>query len=216
MSTIQIVIVDDHTLFRVGLVATIEHGCPDIYVTGQADCGAALFALLPSTPVDLVLLDIKLPDMGGAQIARQLRRDYPLIKIVAVSAENAIETIEEMLEAGIDGFVSKQRCDATELASAVRTVMGGLGYFGRDISAILMGIYASKKKSLELTSEFTDRERQIILLCRDGFMAKEIADQLGISTFTVNEHKKHIFKKLGINNTREMVHYALKKGIIRI
>ena len=216
MNPIQIIIVDDHTLFRMGLKTAFEHGYPDINVMGEADCGQALFALLPSTPVDLVLLDINLPDVGGAQIAARLRRDHPHIKIVAVSAENASETIAEMLDAGIDGFVSKQKCDAPELAHAIRTVMSGLEYFGRDISSIIIGIYTSKKRTVEMTPEFTDRERQIILLCRDGLMAKEIADRLGISALTVNVHKRNIFQKLGINNTMEMVNYALKKGIIRM
>ena len=210
------IIVDDHTLFRVGLKTAFEYGYPDICVAGEADCGEAFFALLPSTPADIVLLDINLPDIGGVEIARRLRRYYPHVKILAVSAENANETIREMLEAGVDGFVSKQKCNTDELAHAIRTVMNGLEYFGRDISAIIIGVYVSKKKTAEITHEFTEREREIILLCRDGLMVKEIAGRLGISTHTVNAHKRNIFQKLDINNTMEMVQYALKKGIIRM
>jgi len=121
-----------------------------------------------------------------------------------------------MLEAGIDGFISKQRGDVNELARAIRTVYSGLEYFGRDISSIIFDVYVAKKKSSAVTSEFTAREREIILLCREGLMCKEIANRLGISINTVNNHKKNIFQKLGINNTMEMVQYALKKGIIRV
>jgi DNA-binding CsgD family transcriptional regulator len=74
----------------------------------------------------------------------------------------------------------------------------------------------AKKKTSVVSSDFTNREREIILLCRDGLMCKEIADRLGISINTVNNHKKNIFLKLGINNTMEMVQYAMKNGIIRI
>ena len=213
---VKVIIVDDHSLFRVGLKAAFQHGCPDISVTGEADCGEALFTLLPETPADLVLLDINLPDTSGIEIARRLRSDYPEVKILAISAENATDTILALLEVGINGFISKQNSDAEELAEAIRSIMNGLEYFGRDISSIIFGIYVSKKKTSTVTNEFTEREREIIYLCRDGLMSKEIAARLNISTHTVNTHKRHIFEKLGINSTMEMVQYALKKGIIRI
>jgi DNA-binding NarL/FixJ family response regulator len=214
---IRVIVVDDHTLFRVGIRTAFEYGYPDICVTGEAESGDDLFAMLPTTPVDVVLLDVKLPGgIGGAEIAARLRRDYPDVKILAVSAENTSETIQAMIEAGIDGFISKQRSDGDELAAAIRAVMSGLEYFGRDISTIIFGVYVSKKKTAEPTHEFTEREKEIILACRDGLMGKEIADRLGISPYTVNVHKRNIFQKLGINNTMEMVQYALKKGIIRI
>ena len=212
----QVIVVDDHRLFRIGLKAAINAGYPDICIAGETECGNDLFGLLTSTPADVVLLDINLPDIGGAEIARRLRRDYPSIKILAVSAENAVETIESMLEAGIDGFISKQKGDMDELVKAIRTVVEGLEYYGRDIAAIIFGVYVSKKKTTDVTNEFTEREREIILACRDGLMCKEIADRMGVSINTINTHKKRIFMKLGINTTMEMVQYALKKGVIRI
>ena len=213
---IQIIIVDDHRLFRMGMKTIFESRHPDIQVAGEAECGKELFAVLNSTSADLILLDINLPDMSGAAIARRLHQDYPTVKILAVSAENTAETIESMLEAGIDGFIGKQTGDADELAAAIRTIMDGLEYFGRDISSIIFDVYVSKKKTTNVTAEFTEREREIILACRDGLLCKEIANRLGISMHTVNAHKKNIFAKLGINNTMEMVQYALKKGIIRV
>ena len=213
---IQIIIVDDHRLFRIGLKAAIHADYPDICVTGEAGSGKDLFDLLASTPADIVLLDINLPDLGGAEIARRLRRDYPALKILAVSGENTTEAIESMLEAGIDGFVSKQEGNADELVRAIRTLIDGLEYYGRDISAIIFGVYVSKKKTVDVTGEFTEREREIIHACREGLQCKEIAERLGVSVNTINTHKKRIFMKLGINTTMEMVQYALRKGIIRI
>ena len=213
---VRIIIVDDHRLFRMGMKTIFESRHPDIQVAGEADCGKELFAVLNSTPADLILLDINLPDMSGAAIARRLHQDYPTVKILAVSAENTAETIESMLEAGIDGFIGKQTGDADELAAAIRTIMDGLEYFGRDISSIIFDVYVSKKKTTNVTAEFTEREREIIMACRDGLLCKEIANRLGISMHTVNAHKKNIFAKLGINNTMEMVQYALKKGIIKV
>jgi len=213
---IQIIIVDDHRLFRMGLRNTFRLAYPDINVIDEAESGEALFALHTLDKADLALLDINLPGMSGADIARRLRRDYPAVKILAISAENSNDTIHAMIEAGIDGFISKQRGDADELADAIRSVINGEEYFGRDISSIIYDVYVAKKKTTIITPEFTDREREVIQLCRDGLMCKEIADKLDISINTVNTHKKNIFLKLGINNTMEMVRYALKHGIIRV
>jgi two-component system response regulator NreC len=164
----------------------------------------------------MALLDINLPGVGGAEIARRLRREYPDVKILAISAENTVETIQAMLEAGIDGFISKQKGNDNELAGAIRSIMGGAEYYGRDISSIIFGVYVSKKKTAAVTDEFTEREREIIIACRDGLLCKEIADRMGVSINTINTHKKRIFQKLGINTTIEVVQYALKKGIIRV
>jgi DNA-binding NarL/FixJ family response regulator len=213
---IRIIVVDDHALFRRGIRAAFRYECTDIAIVAEAESGAELFDVLASTAADLVLLDINLPDIAGADIARRLRNDYPDMKILAVSAENTAETIGAMLEAGIDGFVSKQNGDTDELADAIRTVVSGMEYYGRDIAAIMFAVYVSKKKTIEVTQEFSEREREIILLCRDGLMVKEIAARLGVSVNTIMTHKKRIFQKLGINNTVEMVQYALKRGIIRI
>jgi DNA-binding NarL/FixJ family response regulator len=213
---IQVVIVDDHNLFRKALKTTIKWEYSDLALAGEAETGEELFDVLASTPADIVLLDINLPDIPGVEIAKRLRRDYPDMKILAVSAENTADTIQAMIEVGIDGFISKQQGDFDELANAIRTIMSGSEYFGRDIASILYNVYVSKKKTTAISDEFTDREREIILLCRDGLMVKEIAARLGVSINTIMTHKKRIFLKLGINNQMEMVHFALKRGIIRI
>ena len=213
---IRVIIVDDHKLFREGLMATLHPLFFNIEVVGEVGCGEALFQLLASTPADLVLLDIKLPDMHGVDVVRRLRRDYPDIKIFAISVENNPQTVELMVNAGINGFISKQQGDARELSEAFDTVMNGGEYFGKDIASLIYDLYVAKKKTMKITSEFTPREKEILLLCCEGLVYKEIAERLGITFHTVNTHKKNIYQKLGINNTMEMVQYALKTGIIQM
>jgi len=215
-NTISVIVVDDHSLFRTSLKAAFEMHHPDILIVGEAESGEELFRVLAATPAELVLLDINLPDVWGVEVARRLRKEYPDLKILAVSAENTAKTIQAMLEAGIHGFISKRHGNAAELADAIRTVMSGAEYFGRDIAAIILDVYVAKKKTDTVTAEFTEREREIIIACRDGLVCKQVADRLGISIHTVNTHKRSIFQKLGINNTMEMVQYALKLGIIRM
>jgi DNA-binding NarL/FixJ family response regulator len=211
---IRIIITDDHKLIRMTLGLAFESSFPDIAVVGEADSGEKLISMLSTTPADLVLLDINLPGMGGLEAARRLKRDYPDIKILAISADSSAERLEAILEVGIHGFVSKQHSDAKEIAEAIRTVMSGMEYFGQDVASLIHGIYVSKKKTTRASPEFSPREQEIIALCGKGLISKEIAALLKISTNTVLTHKERIFKKLGINNTMEMVQYALKKGII--
>jgi len=212
---INVIIVDDHELIRMSFRMNFSV-YPDIKVTGEAGTGAELFALLGTTPCDLVLLDIGLPDMSGVEIARCLRRDYPAVKILAISAENTHDTIQALLEAGIEGFISKQSGKVEEIIRAMRSVMDGDEYYGSDITTMIYKIVVSKKHAAAALPEFTAREKEIIELCRDGLIAKEIAQRLDISVNTVRNHKNNIFHKLGLFNTMEMVQYALKNGIIRI
>jgi DNA-binding NarL/FixJ family response regulator len=152
--------------------------------------------------------------MTGIEIARQLKNTHPDLKILALSSENTASVISDLLDIGINGFISKRTGGVSMLADAIRSVMSGFDYYGKDISDVIYSIYVAKKKTTEVTSDFTVQEKNIILLCRDGLQSKQIADKLNISSRTVEKHKNNIFRKLGINNTVEMLNYALKNGII--
>jgi Response regulator containing a CheY-like receiver domain and an HTH DNA-binding domain len=214
MEKIKIIIVDDHELFRLSLRMAIEFNHKDIVITGEVGSGTAFFELLKTVAADMVLLDIAMPGMSGFDIARRLKTEYPDLKILAVSAENAASTIEEMLEIGIEGFVSKSNCKPDILADAIRSVMQGFDYFGKDISEIISRIYIAKKKTTNVGDEFSEQEKNIIELCIQGLPAKLIADRLGISTRTVDWHKSNMFSKLGINSTLELVQFAIKNKIL--
>jgi DNA-binding NarL/FixJ family response regulator len=210
----NIIIVDDHNLIRLGIKSSLKAKHSDICIVGEAGDGKSLFQLLETTQADIVLLDISLPDMSGMDIASRLRNEYPYIKILIVSVENTLSIIEDLLRIGIDGFISKQQATGEELSQAIHSIMDGLEYFGRDITSILYKIYISKKKITTAKLEFSERELDIITLCREGLQSKEIAKHLNISPRTVDTHKNNIFKKLGINSTLEMVLYAMENGII--
>ena len=213
---INVILVDDHELFRLGVKTAIETRHVDLRIVGEAESGAELFALLDVVAADILLLDIVLPDMSGVEIARRIKSERPEIKILAISAENAASVVQAMLEVGIEGFISKRHGGVDTFADAVRSIMQGVEYFGKDISEIIYRIYVSKKKTAEVVSEFTQQEKRIIELCREGLPGKLIAERLNISLRTVDNHKGNIFRKLGINNTMEMVQYALKNGIIQM
>ena len=213
---VNVIIVDDHGLIRLGIKAALMSNCSDICIMGEAGDGKSLFHLLETTRPDIILLDIFLPDTNGIEIARRLRKEYPEIKILIISGENTTDVIQELLTVGIDGFISKQLCTGKETVKAIHTIMNGMEYFGTDIASIIYNIYISKKNVSKGMIEFTQREKEIIDLCSIGLQSKEIANRINVSSRTVDTHKKNIFKKLGINNTLEMVQYAIKHGIISL
>jgi len=213
---IKVLLVEDHELFRLGVKTAIVNRHSDINIIGEAETGAEFFRMMDSMKPDIVLLDIMLPDMSGIEIARRLKREMPDIKILVISSENSIHIVQELLKIGVNGFISKRLSNIDILADAIRSIENGFEYLGKDISDIIYRIYVSKKNTTEITKEFTQTERKIIELCRDGLQSKQIASLLYVSPRTVENHKNNIFRKLGINNTIELIQYAVKNGIVRM
>ena len=212
---IKVVIIEDQDLMRDTLRFSFDN-FDDICVTGDYATGEAFVEALPSLEVDVVLLDIvlKRAPMQGDDVARHIRRERPDVKIIAVSSENNLETLQKMLGAGIDGFVSKDEGSGAALAVAIHDVMSGIEYYTRDISTLLNCI--AKSKNNETMNAFTDQELRILKFCGDGLQGKEIAERLNISVSTVYNHKQNIFKKVGLNSTAEAVLYAVRNGLIRL
>ena len=208
---IKLIIIDDHFLFRMGTKVTLSNSPLGIEVVAEAASGKELFAVLETTAPDLLLLDIMLPDMSGVEIAHRVKATRPEIKILLLSAEEPRKVIEQVLEAGVDGYISKS-AEMREIEDAIVSVVNGLEYFGRDISKVIYDLFSSKKKREQEEARFTVREMEIIQLCSQGLLVKEIAKRLDISPCTVKTHKTNIFHKLGINNSVELVKYVMSLG----
>jgi len=214
-AVIKVIIVEDEFLAR-ELLRDKINDFDDIVVVGDYEGGEALIEALPALDFDVALLDIALKGMPmqGVEVARYLRRERPSVKILAVSSEISKETISKMLDAGIDGFLSKYKISPENFAEAIREVASGLEYFTRDVSAVMRGIIKSKDVTDKFMSQFTEQETRIIELSKEKLPAKLIADRLNISTATVYKHNQNIYKKLGINKSAELAQYALEKGVI--
>lgn len=209
---IKIITVDDHPLIRSGVRLSLLSKKDSYEIVGEASSGDELLSLLSKGIIpDIVLLDIIMPGISGIETAKILRREYPQISILMLSSESKRETILELMEIGIDGYISKNYTDS-ELFNAIDNVAGDLEYFGCDISNIIRDIRVAKTEIHDKI--FTKRELEIIHLCGEGFSAKEIANRLFLSNRTVSNHKQNIFSKMGINNQYEMIKYAIEKGII--
>lgn len=207
----NVALLDDHDLIRLGLRSILSETPHQVSIdVGNAD---ALFEQLQNgTPCDLILLDILLPRTNGVEVAQRLRAEYPNIKIIVVSMETKEYTIIQLMQIGIDGFISKNG-PMEEVRSAINSVEEGVPYYGRDIAVLVRDIVDARldKKSSAL---LTKRELEIIEACCSGLLGKEIADKFHISLRAVNSHKTNIFNKLGLSSSVEMVRFAIEHGII--
>ena len=195
-------ILDDHELIHVGVTGVL-HDTPHS-ITISVACAEDLFAALEQgTPCDLLLLDILMPGTNGFGVAKRMRTEYPEIKIIVLSVDTKEYVITQLMQIGIDGFISKNG-PLEEVRLAIDSVAEGVPFYGRDLAVLVRDIVDAQlnKKSSAL---LTKRELEII---------EEIADKFHISLRAVNSHKTNIFNKLGISSSVEMVRFALEHGII--
>ena len=209
--TIRILLVDDHPLMLMGIRSMLE-GKPGIEVVGTAGNGVEALEKAAALKPDVMMLDIVMPGMDGIELARRMRAEMPDIALLVLSSDTSLVTLEPLLNIGIDGFLPKTS-DASSMLDAIRSVAEGYEYFGTDIARLIESISLAKKASDGL---FTPRELDVIRLSCKGLQYKEIAGRLGIKYLTVVTIKNNIFRKLGINNTVELVIYAVRKELISL
>lgn len=207
----NIALLDDHQLVRIGVATTLRNTKHTITIS-VATADELFDALHQGTPCDILLLDILLPGMNGIEVAKRMRNEYPKIKIIVLSVDSREYTLIQLLQIGIDGFVSK-RGTQDEVVRAIDSVENGVPFYGRDI-AILIRDISDAKLNKQNTAALTKRELEIIQACCDGLLGKEIAEKLNISLRAVNSHKTNIFNKLGISSSVELVRFAIENGII--
>ena len=219
---IRIILVDDHELYRIGLRTTIAAMDAPLSIIGECASGKEFALLLQKNSIpDLVILDIRLPDESGIDIARRLKNEYPQIKIIMLSSEVSAETVSELLEIGAEGYLSKM-AQMTDVGKAIRTVISGNNYYGQSVAKIMYDVYLAKtaitpKKKLFSTKKeqaLTPREIEIIQHLCNGHSAKEVGDKLNLSFRTIETHRNNIMRKLGFNNTAELIKYAVKHGMV--
>lgn len=202
----RLILVDDHAVFRFGLVSMLS---PLYQIVGEADSAEALFELLSTQRPHLVLLDIILPGMSGVEAARRLKSEYRDVKVLMLSSENSDMLIKELISIGVEGFVSKS-APISLLKTAVESVLNGVAFYGRDIARIIHDVHVSQ---IDKPVDFTSREKEVLRYCAQGLTSREIAEAMFVSRRTIENHKAHIFAKLGINNSLELLDYAKENGI---
>lgn len=208
---IDILIVDDHPLALFGFKEMFGR-VSDLNIIGTATEGKAAVEMVNTLNPDIVILDVIMPGMDGIETARQIKRQHPETSILMLSCDSSESNIRRIMELNVNGFISKT-AGADMMIQAVRNIYSGYEYYGSDIARLIERIRCSKGIQ---DSIFTPRELDVVKLSCQGLQYKEIADRLGIKDQTVGTIKKNIFKKLGINNSVELVLYALRNNLISL
>ena len=211
---LKILIVDDHKLMREGLAELIRHE-DGMSVVGEAESGIMAVRLACELNPDIVLMDIEMPDLNGIEAARQIRKEAPEVKIIALSMHEDRRFVRQMFGAGARGYVLKGSA-FEELAIAIRTVASGHIYANLNLSDMLLTDYIKELSDTTkpIASLLTARERMVLQLLAEGNGNKEISVKLNVSVTTIDSHRKHIMDKLGLHSIAELTKYAIHEGMV--
>ena len=214
MSTIRILLADDHALVRQGTRRILEEQ-QDFRVVGEAEDGKQALELVKRLKPDVVLLDIRMPQLSGVDVVRELSKSSRETKILILSAYDDDEYILALMEAGVSGYLLKT-AHANELVESVRNVAAGKNVLHPDIAMKVAHLWARRQtiSGQEVSRQLTPREMEVLRLAAKGLSAKAIAGNLNISVRTVNGHFNSIFNKVGVSSRIEAVLYALSRHLV--
>lgn len=215
MNKINILVADDHEVMRDGITSTLieEEIVNTIY---EASNGKETLATCQAhDDIDIVLLDISMPDMDGIEAASRIKEEHPNIEVIAFSMLDDIEFIRKMLKAGASGYVLKN-AGRSDLVQAIRNVSKGNPFYSNDVTMrIMKGISSSESPKIENSPiSLTDREIEILQLIAQEYTNQEIADKLYISKRTVDTHRTNLLQKTNSKNTAGLVRYAIRNNLI--
>ncbi|HEY0139722.1 MAG TPA: response regulator transcription factor [Thermoanaerobaculia bacterium] len=211
MKKLNVFLVDDHAVLRHGLRMLIDSQ-PDMCVAGESERGRNVVEeLRRHDGLDVVILDISMPDISGASAAPEIRAALPHVKIVALTRHAEKAYVQQMLQAGATGYVLKQTA-ADVLIAAIRSVASGGTYIDPAVAGKLLDSRGHSRVPEHGTSSVTPREREIATMVAYGHTNKEIAVALGITVKTVETHKSNIMQKLELTSRAELVRFAMTQG----
>jgi DNA-binding NarL/FixJ family response regulator len=210
----RILLVEDHTLLREGLRAMLS-ACADFDVVGEAGDGLEAISQARKLQPDLVIMDISMPKMTGLEALREITRQHPKIKAIALTMHNTEEHLRDALRAGAVGYVLKTVSHG-ELIGAVRSVLAGQRYLSPQVAKPVIDGYLGQARPGEVTAweTLTAREREVLKMIAEGYKSREIADQLCISPSTVEKHRVNLMRKLDLHSVSAVTAYAAKRGLI--
>lgn len=211
----RVLIVEDHRLFREGLKSLLADKT-DFEVVGEAGDGLEAIRKIKRRQPNLLLLDLSMPKMNGISVMREIKGQFPEIKILALTIHESDQYVLEAFEAGADGYCLKD-AGRNELMVAIDSVLLGKRYISPSISDnVLEGYLTGRKKLKSKTSwdTITPREREVLKLLGEGYQNKEISDMLHISVKTVEKHRANIMNKLDLHNAAALTAYAIEHGLV--
>jgi DNA-binding NarL/FixJ family response regulator len=214
MKSIRVLIADDHPVVREGLSAMLSKQ-EDIQVVGEAENGLEAVAKARELRPDIVLMDLRMPEIDGVAAMRRIRTEDADIKFIVLTTYDTDEYIFKGIEAGARAYLLKD-APREELFRAIRAVFRGESLIEPAVAGKVLDRFAELSRQFEATEGLSERELEVLELMAHGAANKEIAGSLGISGSTVKTHIQSIFQKLEVNDRTKAVTQAIRKGIIRL
>lgn len=211
---VRVLIVDDQTLFRTGLTSLLS-GDERVDVVGQAADGAEAVKLAIKLKPDVVLMDLKMPNVDGIEGTRQIVETLPETKVLILSTFETDSQVIQALKAGASGYVLKDS-SAAGIVSSIVAVMSGERVMASAVANRVLEMLTGTTTSKEFYDGLTNREVEILKLLASGMANKQIAYRLKISEKTVRNHVSNAYEKLGIYDRSQAVLYAVKKGLVEV
>jgi DNA-binding NarL/FixJ family response regulator len=216
MNKIKVLLADDHTIVRNGIMSLLE-SYPEVEIVGEAENGAEALQKVKELSPDVLMIDIAMPIMNGIEAAQEVSKHYKQTRSLMLSMHNNEDYILKSVEAGAYGYLLK---DTTrdEMLKALQTVAKGEKYFSPSVSNIIVSSYLQKVKDTEKArlkkSKLSKKEKAIVKFIIQGESSREIAEKLSLSIRTVDNHRANMMKRLGVKNAVELVKKVLDEKLV--
>jgi DNA-binding NarL/FixJ family response regulator len=214
---VRVYLVDDHALFRAGVKAELDLLTDDVDVVGEAGSVGEAVAGITHVKPDVVLLDVHMPDGGGAEVLRRIRPELPDVVFLALSVSDAAEDVIAVIRAGARGYVTKT-ISSQELVTAVLRVSAGDAVFSPRLAGFVLDAFADRPGAAPISDPeldlLTPRERDVLRLLARGYAYKEIAAELFISVKTVETHVSSVLRKTQMSNRYELSRWATDRRLV--
>ena len=212
---IKVLIADDHAIVRAGLRALIKDE-PSLELVGEATGGVEVIELAEQLDVDIILLDLSMPDLDGITVTRKIKQIKPLARILILTVHEDEGLMREVIKAGASGYILKRAAES-ELISAINVVLRGDLYIDPAMMRSILTDPDVKPASIPSgkIEPLTPRETDVLKLIVQGYTNRQIAEEFSLSVRTVEGHRSNLSEKLGLHNRVELVRYARDHGLIQ-
>jgi len=210
MKKLRLLLVDDHAVVREGLRALLSDD-DRFEIVGEAADGVAALSAAERLHPDVVVLDVSIPGLNGAQVARRLKSAQPDVRTLALTVHEEGRYLRSLMDAGASGYVLKRSAPA-ELLRAIEVIGDGGTYLDSAIANQLVGRLGQKRAVDEPSATLSEREREVVQLVAHGYSNKEIAEKLEVSVKTIETYRYRATDKLGLHGRADLVRYAIDQG----
>jgi len=207
MDKVKVLVVDDHPMVLEGMKSMLQQ-IGFVEMTGAASNAYEALEKIKTTSPDIVITDINMPEISGIELTLKIRKEYPSVRIIAMSTFKERSYISQMIQNGASGYLVKS-ASKEEIEEAILSVFEGKLYMSLDVN-----VSSTEKEKLIYIPTLSTREKEVLLLIADGFTNPQIATKLFLSMHTVDSHRKNLLTKFEVNNTASLIKLASKYNLV--